>query len=256
MFRSNVKASYLQILLVSSTGLVLLLSGCNQLSQEQVSPLYPYPDITEQSVQIEESPSVKNNINSSEQADEAAVYDDNGEVNEVNEVYESNEINETREANEVSNVKETSNKKTIQKINWPASILSLNKQLIQSADLPSSSVKVLVDDIKNDTKVKVDVRWLLQILSQQLNSSSRFSVIDSNSVSQTRKVLELDRQDSLKTRNKSMAVARHLKAPYILFTSITGNNEQPDITMQLMQMSTGELLWSQTDKTIYENMEN
>lgn len=248
MFRSNVKASYLHRISLSFTGVVLLISGCNQLREEQVSPLNPYPDITDPRVVIE-PPSVKDNLNNSEQVDEVDITTDIGDLNEG---YESDEVDEVRESNEIN---EALPKKTVQKINWPASFQLLNKQLIQSVDLPSSSVKVLVDDIKNDTKVNVDVRWLSQILSQQLNASSRFSVIDTNSVSQARKVLELDRQDSLKTRNKSMAVARHLKAPYILFTSITGDNKSPEITMQLMQMSTGELFWSQTDKTIHENTE-
>lgn len=244
MFRSNVKVSYLRIRSASCIGLVLLISGCNQLRQEQVSPLTPYPDLTEPDVVID-SPLVKDNPDSSVQADKV---DANNDIGELNEIYEADEI---RESNEI---KEALPKKTVQNINWPASLQLLNKQLVQSADLPPSSIKVLVDDIKNNTKINVDLQWLSQILGQQLSASSRFLVIDTTSVSQARKILELDRQDSLKTRTKSMAVARHLKAPYILFTSIMCNNDHPEITMQLMQMSTGELLWSQTDKTIKETI--
>lgn len=241
-------------LAIGCAGLIFLISGCNQLHQEQDASVYSQQKMTKSPEIIALSPTTETSIEtrtssrteSSGETDPSTTDPSTSDVLKITEP-----MAESAKPKDVT----PKNKKKSPQINWQANLQLMGKQLIKTTDLPSSTIKVVVDDIKNDTGTKIDTRQLLQILSRQLRSSSRFSVIDNNLVTQARRTLELERQDSLKTRTKSIAVARHLKAPFILFTSVTGSNESPEITMQLMQVSSGELLWSQTKKITQENDE-
>ena len=63
-------------------------------------------------------------------------------------------------------------------------------------------------------------------------------------VSAARKTLGLSQDDSLVTRSKAIGLGRYVQAQYVIYSVMSGSSKERSIEMQLMEVQTGEIVWS------------
>lgn len=63
-------------------------------------------------------------------------------------------------------------------------------------------------------------------------------------VSSAMSVLGMGDNDTLTLRSKAIGLARYLNADYVLYSVVTGTRDARQMEMQLMSVSSGEIIWS------------
>ncbi|MFP3028948.1 MAG: penicillin-binding protein activator LpoB [Arsenophonus sp.] len=129
-------------------------------------------------------------------------------------------------------------------INWSTAIVSLANQLAQAPGVESGKV-LLIDSIKNNTNISIQST---DAIINIVNNQHVFKLVPQYVVANARKALGLSKEDSLVTRSKAIGLARYVQADYVLYSVISGNQQQSEIEMQLMAAQTGEILWSGSDQ--------
>lgn len=138
------------------------------------------------------------------------------------------------------------------KPNWTASLEHAVEKLAQGKPIDQQEL-VLVDDVKNSSDIEVNTRSLTSELMQLMRSTKRFSIVPDAELTAAKETLGLADEDSLNTRSKTIGLARHLTAPYILYTSVEGSGpENLNVFSQVMQVQTGELVWSAKSNVVVE----
>lgn len=129
-------------------------------------------------------------------------------------------------------------------VNWPVSLELVVEQMIRGSAIKESDV-LLVDNVKNNSDTDLDIDSLTSQLKQTVASAQHFALAPENQVSTAKQALNLQDDDSLNSRNKTIGLARYLAIPYILYTTISGQGSDVSLVSQIMQVQTGELIWSE-----------
>lgn len=135
-------------------------------------------------------------------------------------------------------------------INWPASLQPFMAQL---ATLPATETGPLImaEGIRNATNGSIQSGNANTVLSQQLAGVERFTLVNSQRLALAKQALGLSANDNLTSKAKAMALARKLQADYVLSTTVTGEVNDAIISMQLMLVSTGEIVWTEQQNAVY-----
>lgn len=126
---------------------------------------------------------------------------------------------------------------------WNGATQPLVGKMLQADGVASGSI-LLVDSVNNHTNGSLNTTDATTALNATLKGNNKFTVVSPEQVAQAKQQLGLSAQDSLGSRNKAMGLARTVGAQYVLYSSATGNVNSPVLSMQLMQVPSGELIWS------------
>lgn len=133
-------------------------------------------------------------------------------------------------------------------VNWNSVVNNLLQSLVTGVPLTSGNV-LLIDAVKNNTGSYVQTQRLSELIDEQLRLKSTFNVVSKSALSQAKRELGLPVDDKLATRSKVLGLARFLAADYVLSTALSGDATQPKVTMQLMTVNTGEIVWTKSEQT-------
>lgn len=129
---------------------------------------------------------------------------------------------------------------------WQVVISPLIAELIQTAEV-SDSNSLLISDIRNRSNEYVSGAQINSIIFNAFNQQNIFAIIDKKVVNQAKQNLGIPYDDSLVSRSKMIALARQVKADYVLFTTINQVPKLPEtsanVSMELLLTKTGEIVW-------------
>ncbi|WMY94705.1 MAG: penicillin-binding protein activator LpoB [Arsenophonus sp.] len=132
-------------------------------------------------------------------------------------------------------------------INWIPIIMPLTNELAKVSGLKFNKV-LLINPIKNNTNLSVPLVKVNDIIINLINNQNIFKLVPEYVLKNTRKILGLSEEDSLITRSKAIGLARYLQADYVLYSVISGNQENKKFEMQIMNVHTGEIFWSASNR--------
>jgi len=139
-------------------------------------------------------------------------------------------------------------------IDWQSAVQPLVTSL-RSKVTTGENRLLLIDNIKNNTKSYVASQPLYDLVTRQLANSGQFTLLSRQQIVQGRRALGLPSDDTLTTKSKVLGLARHLAANYILLTTLSGDNQQPQVNMQLLLVNSGEIVWSGQAATTKKQVE-
>ncbi|WP_063656660.1 penicillin-binding protein activator LpoB [Candidatus Arsenophonus triatominarum] len=135
----------------------------------------------------------------------------------------------------------------VKTVDWSTAVIPLAHQLVQAQGVESGKV-LLIDSIKNNTNMSIQSMQATDAIIEAVNNQNVFKLVPQDVVANARKALGLSQEDSLVTRSKAIGLARYVQADYVLYSVISGNQQQSEIGMQLMAVQTGEILWSGSNR--------
>jgi hypothetical protein len=126
---------------------------------------------------------------------------------------------------------------------WNGAAQPLVGKMLQADGVTAGSV-LLVDNVNNRTNGSLNTSEATTALAGALKGNNKFTLVSPQQLAVAKQQLGLSAQDSLGSRNKAMGLARTVGAQYVLYSNATGNVNTPTLSMQLMTVQTGEILWS------------
>ncbi|MCD1127344.1 penicillin-binding protein activator LpoB [Jinshanibacter sp. LJY008] len=129
-------------------------------------------------------------------------------------------------------------------INWMASVQPLVNKMVSASAAETDSGILLLNQVKNNTSGSISTVDATDALKEAMQSNSHFELVPESKLNEARQALGLQGDDSLISRAKAVSLARYLGAKYVVYTSASGNPSLPEIMIQLLQTSTGEIIWS------------
>lgn len=133
-----------------------------------------------------------------------------------------------------------------QTTDWSASITPLVNQMVSANGVESGKV-LLVDSVKNNTNGSLPVQVVTSAMTTAVENTHHFKVVPPSVVSSARKTLGLSQEDSLVTRSKAIGLGRYVQADYVIYSVMSGSNKNRSLEMQLMEVQTGEIIWTGKD---------
>lgn len=130
-----------------------------------------------------------------------------------------------------------------QTTDWAASITPLVGQMVAADGVESGKV-LLVDSVKNNTNGSLPAQTITSTMASAVENTNRFKVVPQSVVSSARKTLGLSQEDSLVTRSKAIGLGRYVQADYVIYSVMSGSNKDKSLEMQLMEVQTGEIIWT------------
>lgn len=127
-------------------------------------------------------------------------------------------------------------------LNWAAGVRPLVEQLLAAEKVPTGAV-LLIDSVKNNTNGTLYMKSAEEWLQRLLGNSEKFALINPSRVLQAKAMLGLSQEDNLITRAKAMGLAHYLNAQYLLYSYIDGDVKSPVLKVQLLLVSSGEIIW-------------
>lgn len=131
----------------------------------------------------------------------------------------------------------------ITSINWNAAVTPLIREMAVTSDLEVGKL-IVVDNVKNNSGGNIQAVNATNAIIESVNSISALQTVPYTQMMSARKALRLSGEDSLGLRSAAIGLARYLKADYILFSTVDGKKDNRVISMQLMSVSSGEILWN------------
>ncbi|WP_193014375.1 MULTISPECIES: penicillin-binding protein activator LpoB [Gammaproteobacteria] len=131
----------------------------------------------------------------------------------------------------------------ITSINWNAAVTPLIREMAVTDDLEPGKL-IVVDNVKNNSGGNIQAVNAANTIIESVNSISALQTVPYAQMMSARKALGLSGEDSLGLRSAAIGLARYLKADYILFSTVDGKKDNRVISMQLMSVSSGEILWT------------
>ncbi|EEQ04523.1 hypothetical protein yrohd0001_29740 [Yersinia rohdei ATCC 43380] len=128
-------------------------------------------------------------------------------------------------------------------MDWAASLEPLVAQMVNSNEVANGSI-LLLDSVKNNTNGALPTAKATSALHKVLASNKKFVLISPQQLAVAKQTLGLSEEDSLGSRSKAIGLARYVSAQYVLYSDVRGDVKSPTIEMQLMQVQTGEIIWS------------
>ncbi|MTB46779.1 penicillin-binding protein activator LpoB [Providencia sp. wls1950] len=130
-----------------------------------------------------------------------------------------------------------------QTIDWAGALQPLVKKMVADDGVESGKV-LLVDSVKNNTSGSLPSQAVTAALTSEVMKTNKFKVVPQGVVSAARKTLGLSQDDSLVTRSKAIGLGRYVQAQYVIYSVMSGSSKERSIEMQLMDVQTGEIVWS------------
>lgn len=131
----------------------------------------------------------------------------------------------------------------LQLIDWHATLQPLLDTLAQTTSAQAAGV-VLVERIKNSANGEMQSEKGSLAIYQALQRIPHLSPITPQQAEQARQAMGLSAADSLISLSKAIGLARYLRAQYLLFSEISSDVQAAQLKMQLMLVSSGEIIWS------------
>lgn len=128
-------------------------------------------------------------------------------------------------------------------LDWAANVQPLVDQMLKTEGIAPGSV-LLVESVKNSTDGSLQVDGATQALLQALSNTPTFKLVANQDMAVAMQTLGLSMDDSLAMRSKAIGLARYLKAQYVLYSTLQGEAQAPQLSMQLMQVQSAEIVWS------------
>lgn len=129
-----------------------------------------------------------------------------------------------------------------EKIEWEQSITPLVNQMVHSDGVNQGST-LLVNKVGNKTNSSLQTNVATGALMNTIGKPV-LNVIPAGAVSSAMSVLGMGDNDTLTLRSKAIGLARYLNADYVLYSVVTGTRDARQMEMQLMSVSSGEIIWS------------
>lgn len=126
---------------------------------------------------------------------------------------------------------------------WNGAAQPLVGKMLQADGVTAGSV-LMVDSVNNRTNGSLNTAEATTALVNALQGNNKFTLVSAQQLAVAKQQLGLSPQDSLGSRNKAMGLARTVGAQYVLYSNATGNVNTPTLSMQLMMVQSGEILWS------------
>ncbi|TDN64524.1 hypothetical protein EC847_101452 [Scandinavium goeteborgense] len=126
---------------------------------------------------------------------------------------------------------------------WNSAAQPLVGKMLQADGVTAGSV-LMVDNVNNRTNGSLNTTEATTAISNALKGNNKFTLVSAQQLAVAKQQLGLSPQDSLGSRNKAMGLARTVGAAYVLYSNATGNVNTPTLSMQLMMVQSGEILWS------------
>lgn len=131
----------------------------------------------------------------------------------------------------------------MKKIEWEQSITPLVNQMVRSNGVNQGST-LLVNKVGNKTNSSLQTSVATGALMNTIGKTGVLNVIPAGAVSSAMSVLGMGDNDTLTLRSKAIGLARYLNAEYVLYSVVTGTRDARQMEMQLMSVSSGEIIWS------------
>ena len=82
------------------------------------------------------------------------------------------------------------------------------------------------------------------VMVSTLSNNTKFSILTAEKMQAARQSLGLSGNDTLQTRRKALAVSRKLNADYMLYSTIRGNISQPVMSISIIGVADGLILFT------------
>ncbi|NKI74568.1 penicillin-binding protein activator LpoB [Dickeya sp. CFBP 2040] len=128
-------------------------------------------------------------------------------------------------------------------LNWSAAVTPLVGKMVKTDGIARGSI-LLLNKLKNNTNGSLQTAQATTALYNALAASGQFTMVSPEQLGVARQSLGLSEEDSLESRSKAVGLARYLGAQYVLYADASGDVKAPDLSMQLMLVQTGEIVWS------------
>ncbi|CAG9422522.1 penicillin-binding protein activator LpoB [Providencia alcalifaciens] len=130
-----------------------------------------------------------------------------------------------------------------QTTDWASALQPLVNKMVADDGVESGKV-LLVDSVKNNTSGSLPSQAVTAALTNEVTKTNKFKVVPQGVVAAARKTLGLSQDDSLVTRSKAIGLGRYVQAQYVIYSVMSGSTKERSIEMQLMDVQTGEIVWS------------
>ncbi|MTC37744.1 penicillin-binding protein activator LpoB [Providencia alcalifaciens] len=130
-----------------------------------------------------------------------------------------------------------------QTTDWASALQPLVNKMVADDGVESGKV-LLVDSVKNNTSGSLPSQAVTAALTNEVTKTNKFKVVPQGVVAAARKTLGLSQDDSLVTRSKAIGLGRYVQAQYVIYSVMSGSTKERSIEMQLMEVQTGEIVWS------------
>ncbi|MGM3176165.1 penicillin-binding protein activator LpoB [Dickeya lacustris] len=131
----------------------------------------------------------------------------------------------------------------MQVLNWSAAATPLVAQLVRTDGVARGSM-LLLNKLKNNTNGSLQTAQATNEIYNALSTSGAFTLVSREQLGAARQSLGLSEDDSLESRSKAVGLARYVGAQYVLYADASGEVKAPQLSMQLMLVQTGEIVWS------------
>ncbi|UAJ65394.1 hypothetical protein KEC37_02015 [Candidatus Schneideria nysicola] len=159
----------------------------------------------------------------------------------INHYYPTEPIDGKKKKNILLSLNDT-NKELI-KINWENILRPLIKNLVSIEEINFNHV-FLVKKIINNTNIFIPID-IVTILIINLLRNEAVKVIEEKEIDNNAKILfNLDKEDNLESFYKEVEIAHYLNIHYILSSKIEENMNKLNISIQLILVKSGEIIWS------------
>ncbi|MGP1930564.1 MAG: penicillin-binding protein activator LpoB [Arsenophonus sp. ET-DL12-MAG3] len=133
--------------------------------------------------------------------------------------------------------------KKLKIINWSTLVIPLINKLIETQDIKLGKL-LLIESINNNTNMSIQSIQVTNAIVNAINNHNIFKLVSQDIAENARKALNLSQKDNLVTRSKAIGLGRYIQTDYVLYSIISGDQQQSEIEIQLMETQTGEILWS------------
>lgn len=130
--------------------------------------------------------------------------------------------------------------------NWQPVIQPLVKNLLKTVKIDENN-QLLISDVKNYSTQYVSPIEMNKIIVKLISQKPVFNIIDKVIINQSKSVLGIPYNDSSVSRSKMLALAKNIKADYLLFTTVNEQSNLPDtpvdVVMELVSVETSKKIW-------------
>lgn len=205
------KGYMMQKKLLAMLGMSIVLTGCSQMSYDQIYGSQPTTNAPTQTQQPQTN-----------QPEEAA-KDVEPETTTTQEVAKP----------ELSQLQDTASQLTANMLNSS-----------EIAQVTASGAPVLyVGTINNASSQYVDTKALTDSIANQIYISGQFQSVDPATLDEVRSQLSLTSDEELPDLNSAIEYGKMLGAKYMLFSQVTDNGSKYGVAMRMMDLSSGLIAW-------------
>lgn len=131
-------------------------------------------------------------------------------------------------------------------VNWCNTIKKIINVLLKEK-FTIEKYSIFIDDIKINSNNELHFKKFSISLKKAFRKYNLFNIISKKKINIAKKKLKLSKKDQLTFADKSIGLARYLKAEYILYIEIKKEAEKDILKMKLILAKTGEVIWHYFD---------